>query len=76
MPDRTKFPPEYHEGNLLANIVAVISDRTSEAPTKVAWLIAEKYGGGDYGVAEDRIWDRVGQLIDDVQDWLGLEWAD
>ncbi len=55
--NRTDPPPEYRPDNMLGNLVAVI----------------EEYGDGDYGIAEDRLWDRFGPLIDQVQTELGLE---
>ncbi len=58
---------------MLGNLVAVIADRITLTPAEVAWRIAEEYGDGDYGIAEDRLWDRFGPLIDQVQTELGLE---
>lgn len=73
--DPTKYPEGYDESNMLGNIIGVISDRTGEIEQVVAKKIADHYGDGDFYLAEDKIWDRVGPMLDEIQDAIGLEWA-
>jgi hypothetical protein len=77
MHDQTlpQFPPDYRPDNMMGNIVAVISDRSGLTPEEVANKIADEIGDGDFGIAEDRIWDNVGPMLDEVMDWAQIEWA-
>jgi hypothetical protein len=62
----------YRPDNLLGNVIDVIADRTGLVPEHIAHKIADCYGDGDFGVAEDRLWDRFGRVIDGIQDELKL----
>jgi hypothetical protein len=58
-------PVGFRTDNLLGNICEVIADRHGLSPEDVARRIADEWGGGDYGSAEDLLWnDRIGPMID------------
>ena len=69
--DPEPAPEGYRPDNLLGNICAVIADREdTQSAVDIARELAEVFGEGDYTLAEDRLWDRIGPLIDAIQDTL------
>lgn len=67
----TKRASGYRPDNLLGNVIEVLADRLDKSPEHVADMIAAKYGTGDFDLAEDRLWNFFGPMIDSLEHELG-----
>lgn len=67
------FPAGYRPDNVLGALVEAVVERHTPGRVtaqQVAHAVADFIGDGDFGDAEDLLWDHLGRVVDLIDDAL------